>query len=351
MKILFEVTHPAHVHFFKHTIWNLKDRGHDVFIEARDKEMTLDLLDVYKLDYNVVGPHYKSLAMKAYGLIKTDFKLLKIAHGFKPDILVGRGSVYLAHLSGLIKKPYLAFVDTEQAHLVAFLTFPFTDVILTPSCFQKRINPKKHIKFNGYKELAYLHPNYFKPDTSVLEELGLSKKDKFIVLRSVSWEASHDIGDRGFTDLEKVAKSLEQYGRVFITSEKKLPPELEQYKITVSPEKIHHILYFAHLYIGESATMTTESAILGTPAIFVSTAKSGNIDELENKYGLVYTFSDPKTMQRNALEKAFELLEDENVKKKSEKKRRKLLSEKIDVTRFMVDFIENYPESLHNLQR
>jgi predicted glycosyltransferase len=46
MKILFEVTHPAHVHFFKHTIWNLKDRGHDVFVEARDKEMTLDLLDV-----------------------------------------------------------------------------------------------------------------------------------------------------------------------------------------------------------------------------------------------------------------------------------------------------------------
>jgi len=180
--------------------------------------------------------------------------------------------------------------------------------------------------------------------------LGLSKNDKFIIMRFVSWGASHDIGDKGFTNKKEVLRSLEQYGRVLITSEKKLPSYIEKYKINVPPEKIHHVLYFADLYIGESAPMATESAILGTPAIFVSTSRRGYTDELESKYGLVYNFSGLKKRQKYALEKASELLENENIKKEWRKKRRKMLSEKIDVTKFMVSLIENYPESLCDLQ-
>ena len=45
------------------------------------------------------------------------------------------------------------------------------------------------------------------------------------------------------------------------------------------------------------------------------------------------------------LKRLMELLDDEIVKKRWEKKRRKMLSEKIDVTKFMTEFIENYPES------
>ncbi len=41
---------------------------------------------------------------------------------------------------------------------------------------------KRHIKLNSYKELAYLHPNYFTPDPSVLDELALEKDEKLVVL-------------------------------------------------------------------------------------------------------------------------------------------------------------------------
>lgn len=351
MRILFETNHPAHVHLFKNIIWALENRGHETLIGARDKEVTLALLDAYKLNYKVVGPHYKSLAKKAYGLIETDYRLLKIARRFKPDIIVGRGSPYLAHLSVLINKPYIAFVDTEHANLVRWLTFPFMDVIITPSCFKRKLNTKKHLMIDGYKELAYLHPNYFKPDPGVLNDFGLSEDDRFIVLRYVSWEASHDVGDRGFTNKEEVIKSLEKYSRVLITSEIKLSPKLERYKISTSPENIHHLLYFSDLFIGESATMATESAILGTPAIFVSTSRRGYTDELESRYDMVYTFTDPNNGQKQALDKAIELLKDTDSKKKWEKKREKLLSEKIDVTKFMTEFIENYPESFYEYSK
>jgi len=280
-------------------------------------------------------------------LIKADYRLFKIAKKFKPDLFVSRASPHSAHVSRLVNRPHIAFCDTENAILSDMLAYPFTDVICTPSCYKKRLNPKKHVSFNGYKELAYLHPDYFKPDSSVLADLGLNKNDKFVVLRFVSWKASHDLGDSGFENTKEVVEILEQYEQVLITSEEKLPAELEKYKITIAPEKIHHLLYFADLYIGESATMATESAILGTPAIFVSTSRRGYTDELENKYGLVYNFSNPKTMQKKALEKALELLENRNFKKEWEKKRKKMLSEKIDVTKFMTNFIENYPKSFY----
>ena len=352
MKILFEANHPAHVHFLKNIIWNLEERGHEVLIEARDKEVTLALLDAYKLNYQIVGPHYKSLVKKAYGLAETNFKLLKIARKFKPDILVGRGSPYLAHLSMLIGKPYVAVVDTEQAELMARLTFPFTDVILTPSCFKKKINPKKHIKFNGYKELAYLHPNYFEPDPTVLDDLALSKNDKFIIMRLISWDATHDIHCEGFHKdfLEKIVKPFEEYGHVFITSEQKLNMKFEKYLLTSPPEKLHSALYYASLYFGEGGTTAVEAALLGTPAVHVEAFKTksgevkdatqinGNFDELVNKYGLLKTFSDPN----HAFSEALKILQYKNAKKDLEKKRRQLLNEKIDVAAFMTDFIENY---------
>jgi predicted glycosyltransferase len=346
MKILINIGHPAHVHLFKNMINNLENEGHLIKIVTRDKDVTLKLLDAYGFEYEVMSGYYNTITGKMYDFAKTDLKLLKIAIKSKPDILIAVGDPYVAHVGKIIRKPSIVFTDTEHAKLANKLTFPFATVICTPSCFKRDLG-KKQVRYNGYHELAYLHPNYFKPDASVLDELGLSKDDKLIILRFVSWGASHDIGDRGFTNKKEVINSLERYGRVLITSEAKLPPELEKYKITISPEKIHHLLYFADLYVGESATMASESAMLGTPAIFVSTSRRGYTDELESKYGLVYNFSDPKTMQEYALDKAFELLENGNIKREWREKRMKMLSETIDVTRFMTNFIENYPKSFY----
>lgn len=346
MRIMIGVGHPKHVHIWKNVINNLVDDGHEVKIVARDKDITLHLLDAYGFDYVVVGKNYRNLAKKVYGIFETDFKLFKIVKGFKPDITV-MGTPYLAHISKLLGIPHITLLDTEHAGIAYRLTYPFTDVICTPSCFGRKINSTKHVVFDGYFELAYLHPNYFTPDPSVLEDVGLSEDDQFIIIRFVAWAASHDIGDMGFSNKKEVVKVLEQYGKVFITSEIELPSELEKYRIKILPERIHHLIYYADLFIGESAPMSTESAILGTPAIFVSTSRRGYTDELESKYDLLYTLSDPRNAQEKSLEMAIELLKDKDAKKKWQKKRENLINKKIDVTKFMTEFIENYPESFH----
>lgn len=350
MNIIIEVGHPKHVHFWKNIINILTKKGHKIKIVAVDKDMTLYLLKKCGFDYEIIGKNYKGLFRKAYGLVRNDMKLLNIAKKFKPDIFVS-DSPYSAHTSKLLNKPHIAFSDTEQARLTSWLTFPFSEVVCTPACYYKMIDPRKHLKYNGYEELAYLHPNYFEPDPSVLDEQGINKNERFIVIRMVSWNASHDIGDKGFDNPIEVIEKLEKYGKVLVTAEAKLNDYINEYKIIVPPEKIHSLLYYASLHIGESSSMASESALLGTPSIFVSTSKRGYIDELESKYDLLYTFSDRKNAQEKAIKKAIQLLEDKNIKMNWQKKREKLLNEKIDVAEFISDFIEGYPESFINYKK
>ena len=350
MRIMIGIGHPKQVHIWKNIVKNLIEHGHEVKILAIDKDITHYLLKVYGLDYEVYGGYKKSMAGKAYSMFVRTYNALGISKKFNPDIIIG-GTPYLAYVSKMLGKPHIMITDTENAGIVYSLTYPFTDVVCTPSCFKRKINPKKHVTFDGYLELAYLHPNYFTPDPSVLEDVGLSEDDPFIIIRFVAWAASHDIGDMGFSNKKEVVKVLEQYGKVFITSEIELPGELEKYRIKILPERIHHLMYYADLFIGESAPMSTESAILGTPAIFVSTSRRGYTDELESKYDMLYTLSDPRNAQEKSLERAIKLLKDKDTKKKWQKKRANLINEKIDVTKFMTEFIENYPESFHIQQK
>ena len=350
MRILFGIFHPKHVYVFKNTIDNLAKKGHEIKIVAVNKEITEYLLEYFNMPYTIIGQNQPKLYKKVFALPKLEYRIYKIAKEFKPDIFVGRTSPYLAHVSAILNKYYIIFGDTETARSVHKISMPFASSKVTPDCY-KLDHGKKHIRFDGYFELGYLHPKYFEPDMMVLDEIGLNKDERFIILRCVAWSASHDRGDRGFTDKKKVVEMLEEYGRVFITSENELPRELEKYRIAIAPEKIHHLMYYADLFMGESATMAAESAVLGTPAIFVSTSRRGYTDELESKYDMLYTFSDPHNAQEKALEKAVELLRDGSAKKKWQEKREMLLNETIDVTKFMTEFIDGYPESLLNLKR
>ena len=345
MRFLFDIGHPAHVHLFKNIIFTLIKDGHEIKITARDKEVTQVLLTAYGLEYEDRGKIYTGILSKAFGMIQIDLKLFLIAKKFKPDILIGVNNPYIAHVGSVLRKPVIIFNDTENVPIARVITYPFVQAILTPVNFREHIDPKKHIKIQGFKEIAYLHPNYFSPDPNVLEELSLLPDEKFIIVRFVSWDATHDIGHHGIRDKIGFVKTLETYGRVILTSEGDLPQELKPYLIKIHPEKLHDLLSYAMLYIGEGATMASEAAVLGTPSIFVSSLAGtyGNFIELEETYDLLYSFTNGNA----ALEKSVEILKDKKSKEKWMVKRERLLKDKIDMTAFIVWFIENYPSS-HN---
>lgn len=342
MKIFIDIGHPAHVHYFKNFIQIMKNNGYGFLVTARDKEVTHNLLDSFKIKYIDRGKGKKSLLGKLIYIFRADFLLLRLALKYKPDIFMSFSSPYAAQVSWLLRRPHIAFDDTEHAKFEHIMYVFFTDVIFTPNCFQKDFG-KKHIRFNGFMELCYLHPNYFTPDPSVLDMLGVKKDDKYVILRFVSWGASHDIRQSGLT-LEmkrKLATELSKHAKVFISSEDKLPADLKRYQIKKLPEKIHDVLSSATLFIGEGATMASECAMLGTPAIYVNTLSAGTLEE-QGKYGLIFCFRN----SNGVFEKALQLLQTLDLRQEYQKRKEKMLSEKIDVTAFMVWFIENYPKSI-----
>jgi uncharacterized protein len=277
MRVLIDIGHPAHVHFFKNVVANLQRDGHVVKITARDKEVSLALLKAYGLEFELRGEMHQSMAKKALGLFSTDLNLYRIAKKFKPDIFLGVHNPYVAHVGAIMGKPVIIFTDTENVKIASLLTYPFASAIITPIYFKDKINPKKHVIIRGFKEIAYLHPNYFTPDPNILKNTEISADDHLIILRFISWGASHDVSLKGIGQKSKedIVKTLSEFGKVLITSEKPIDPSLEKYRIRLPPEKMHSLLSRASLYIGEGGTMATEAAVLGVPSIHIESMADG----------------------------------------------------------------------------
>jgi uncharacterized protein len=343
MNIEFNLAHPAHIHYFKNLIRILKKNGHKVLITAVDKEILFDLLNKYDIDYINVGRYSNSLIKKLIDILLIDLRVYKASRSFRPDIFVGFGSISAAHVSFLMGKKCITFEDSEHAREIMMLYLPFADTICTASSFALDLGDKQ-IRYNGQLEMAYLHPKYFKPNPGVLNGLGLDENEPIILLRLVSWTASHDLGQHGIRNRKKFVEDLQNFGRVLISSEGKLEDELERYRLKISPETVHDLLYFSTIYIGEGATMASEAAILGTHSILISTlAKHCGVFTELNKYDLLWFYDD----EVGVIEKVREILQN-NPRDEGKRKREKLLNDKIDVTEFMYWLIENHPQS-HNL--
>jgi hypothetical protein len=357
MRILVDIGHPAHVHFFKHFVREMQKKGHEFLITAKEKEVSLRLLDAYGLKYVRVGSYRRGLVLKAIDMLRIDWNTYKVARRFKPDILISLGSPNAAHVSWLLRKPHIAFEDTEHSWEQYYLYAPFTATICTPSCFKKDLG-RKQIRFDGYKELAYLHPNYFEPDPTVLSVLSLAEGEKLVVMRFVAFQASHDAATFGFSIAAKrrMVENFRTHGRVLITSESQLPEDLRQYQLRLPLEQLHSILFYSDLYVGDGGTTAVEAALLGTPAVhcertvrrskvFPTTDLSGNFWEMQNRYGLLYSFAD----EEEALRKAAELFHMAGAKEIWRGKVDNLLAEKIDVTAFMTWLVGDYPASMKRI--
>ena len=351
MRILVEVGHPAHVHYFRNFIKIMEARGHSFLVIAREKEMTLNLLDYYDIKYKSRGKGKDSVPGKffylPYGILYTALQAIK----FKPDIFISMGSPFAAIASKFVNKPHITFDDTENAILTQFLYKPFTDVILSPSAYRKVIN-NRHIKFNGFMELCYLHPNNYTPDPSIRNILHSEEEKRYCLVRFVKWKAHHDINHKGITPENKIKliKEFSKYAEVFISSEGELPPSLKQYQINIPYEKIHDVIKYASLVFGDSATMTSEAAILGTPSIYIGNVDLGNMVEEQDKYELVFNYTENASDQVAAIKKGLELLTTVNIKEEWRKRKERMFNDKIDVTAFIIWFIENYPSSFQTMK-
>jgi len=343
MRILIDIKHPAHVHFFKNFIRIMEGKGHEIKVTAREKDITTYLLDKYGITYVKISSIGKTKLNLIKELIIRNYRFSKIVRDFSPNLLMGIMGITEAPVGRFLGVPSLVFYDTECAKLTNFISYLFCTKFITPSCFREKLG-KKNIRYDGYQEMSYLHPRYFTPNVSVLKSLGLLQDEKFAILRFVSYGASHDLGQESISYDAKVraVREFSRFGRVFITSERSLPQDLEQYRLDLPPEEIHSLIYYSTLLYGESATMASEAAVLGTNAIYLDDYGRGYTDEQERKYGLVFNYTKSENDQYLSIEKGIQLLKAADTKQKAQRKRVKLLSDTIDVTDFMIKQVSEF---------
>ena len=341
MTVLVYLGHPAHFHLFKETIKNVQAKAVKVVIVIKSKDVLEKLLIDSGLPYlNISDANNKGSAYKNFA--KRLYNLAKIIRAEKPKLLAG-SAAELTILGKLFRIPsYIFFEDDfEAVKKFAKIAGPLATKLICPECCSAWKWNDKKLGYKSYHELAYLHPNHFTPDADKVKSIFNLNKKNFI-LRFAQLTAYHDVGKSGITTeiAQQLIDMLSAKGNVFITSERALEPQFEKYRIQISPLDIHHALYFADMYIGDSQTMTAEAAVLGTPAIRFNdfVGELSYLEELEHTFDLTYGIKTNKPEE--LLEKVKQLLQKPNMKQDWQKKREKMLSERIDFADFMTKLIE-----------
>lgn len=370
-KIVIFLGHPAHFHLFRNSAEAMMTDGYDVIFLVKRKDILEQLVQNAGYKYIVVRdvPRQKSDKLSLIcSILKMDWNVMKFLWEYRPKVFIGTYGFWTSSLYGC---PFIC-CNEDDAHVVphfAKLAFPTASSILTPTVCDCWKWDAKSIKYPSYHELAYLHPNHFAASREVVESYDIDLSKPYFIMRFASLNAHHDNGVKGInTEIaQRLVEMLKPHGRIYITSERPLEPQFEQYRIKINPLDMHHVMAFASLYIGDSQTMAAEAGVLGVPFVRFNdfVGRIGYLRELEDIYelgnGIHATPLDTASaihradgsVQPSGVEVLYERVEQlvympaEERKATFQSRRDKMLSEKIDYAKFLTWFIENYPQSVH----
>ena len=359
MNVLFVSGHPAQVHNFRLLREELIKDGHKVFWLTTPKDIATNLLDIYGIPYQVLHKPNKGIVSKAWTLLRNVLWEMRYLRRNKIDVAITRTCPYTTIAAKLCGVKHIITGDTEHAaHKLKWFS-DRVDTVVLPDCFWFELR-KDELRFPGNTELYYTHPKRFTPKP-VWELLGIDEGTRFAIVRFVKWDAWHDtqlVGGFTLEQKRELIARLQRHMRVFISSESELPADLEPYRIQIPIERMHDVQAAAALFVGESATMASESVCLGTPAIYIDEVGRGYTDE-EAREGLLWMFrpvanrgalkqGEPAWISggvEECIDKAEELASAAFDREAYEKRHQAWLATKIDCTAFLTWFVEQYPES------
>lgn len=350
MRVLIDIGHPAHVHFFRQPIALLRNRGHDVLVTSREKEIAVALLEELGIQHQVISSKRGSgLLNLATELLQRDFALWRVVGRYRPDVMLAIGGTSIAHVGRLTGVPSLVFYDTENATLQNAITYPFASCVIAPTCYEAWLPRRRHIRYRGYHELSYLHPRYFSPMRERALANGLAASGDTFFIRVVSWQASHDVGEHGWNTplLRRLITKLSSHAKVLISSERPLDAEFEPWRYRGRVSDVHHVLAYCRALIGESATMASECAVLGVPSIYAALTGRGYTNEQELRYGLV---KNVRRLDWNELESAVDAILSAP-REHYQAARAALLADTVDVAAFVAECAETFPLPLRTYQQ
>ena len=254
------------------------EREHEVVITCRPLANTIDLLNLHRFNYTVVGIHYGSrLSAKLFGFWVRVAQLWKFLAAREIDVAISQSSFHSPVVSRLLGVRCIYMNDNEYAagNIPAFIC---ADRIMVPEFLgmaklkKQWANPKKVVHYPGVKEGIYLW-ELAAPLLQNRSNDGGTRSRKVVYIRPEPWLAQYYKGRHNF--LDEVLLGMKDYVDIVL-----LPRGKEQgmhyqdarfagIRVVTTALDIADIAPDCDLFIGAGGTMTREMAVLGIPTISV----------------------------------------------------------------------------------
>jgi uncharacterized protein len=267
-------------------IENLRARGHEVEVTARDFAQTLGLLDRFGIEHTAIGQHRGGrLGAKARGLGERSLALTKWARGRRFDRALGHGSNDITIAAALLRIPSSTTFDYEWATVQHNVNCRLAAAVVVPDAIPPerlyRYGARGKVRgYPGLKEEYYLAD--FEPDPQALTDLGLHRDDErpITVVRTPP-EVS--LYHRFENDLfAQVLERLAGAQTVVLPRTPEQRAQLQQAGGFIVPERAidaQSLIAFADLVVSAGGTMNREAVALGTPVYTVFEGRRGAVDE------------------------------------------------------------------------
>jgi predicted glycosyltransferase len=284
MRVWIDLTNSPHVIVMRPLIANLRARGHEVEVTARDFAQTLGLAERLGIEHTAIGRHRGAgLWAKAAGLAARSVELRRWARGRGFELALGHGSNDISVAAATLRIPSATMFDYEWATVQHNVNCRLARAVVVPEAIPPerlyRYGARGKIRaYPGLKEEYYLAD--FEPDTAVLDELGLDR-DRPIALVRTPPEVS--LYHRFENDLFKqVIERLRGGQTVVLPRTDEQRKELLRVGGLIVPERAvdaQSLIAFADVMVSAGGTMNREAVALGTPVYTVFEGRLGAVDE------------------------------------------------------------------------
>jgi predicted glycosyltransferase len=308
-KIWIDMDNSPHVPFFLPILDELRARGYELLVTARNSYQVCELLNLYNLRCRVIGRHWgKNRALKILGTLFRTIRLLPVALRSRPHLAVSHGSRAQLLVGHVLKIPTLLIYDYEYTQKMGFLRSPW---FMTPEYVPSPEDPHMRarlLKYPGLKEDVYV-PR-FRPDPTLREQLGIPADKTVVTVRPPATEA-HYHNPESEALLEAAMDLFMERPEVRVVllprSERQEASLRETWGEWIARKKIiipkHavdglNLVWSSDLVVSGGGTMNREAAALGVPVYSIFRGKIGAVDHFLAEHGrlrLIETVEDVRT--------------------------------------------------------